>query len=397
MITRTITGRSTGTGQPLRITVEQGCIQAIEPGPNDETAWLSPGFVDLQVNGYCGCDLNGDLDDPDIVIALAHKVIATGTTTFVPTIVTASEEKIVGALGAIARARAASTLVARTIPFAHLEGPFISPEEGAVGAHQRECVRPPSLDEFARWQAACGDLVGMVTLSPHWENAAEFIRAIAGKGIRVSIGHTHATPDQIHAAARAGATLSTHLGNGIMGMLPRHPNPIWAQLADDRLTATFIADGYHLPADTLKAMVCSKRIDRSILVSDVVALGGMPPGIYYSAAVGGTVELSANGRVNSIHSGFLAGAARTLKDGIAWAAGSAVCELADAVKMATENPGRIVGHRGMLSIGAKADLVRFTMDVEQKNMQIENVLVEGVEKTDPHACHHQQLKGTGAS
>jgi N-acetylglucosamine-6-phosphate deacetylase len=387
MKSRTITGRSTSTGQPIRITVEQDRIQAIDPGPADETAWLSPGFIDLQINGYCGCDFNEELDDPDIVIALAHKVIATGTTTFFPTIITASEEKIVRALGTIARARRASPLVARTIPFAHIEGPFISPEDGAVGAHEREFVRPPSLDEFARWQAASGDLVGMVTLSPHWENSAEFIRSLAGKGIRVSIGHTHATPEQIHAAAGAGATLSTHLGNGIAGMLPRHPNPIWAQLADDRLTATFIADGHHLPADTLKAMVRAKGIERSILVSDVVALGGMLPGIY-DAAVGGAVELRTDGRVGSVYLGYLAGAALPLKDGIAWAACSAVCELGDAVRMATENPGRIVGHRGMLSVGAKADLVRFTMDMEQKRIQIETVLVEGVElaSEDRHAA-----------
>lgn len=387
MKTRTITGRSTSSGQPLRITVEQDRIQAIEPGPANETAWLSPGFIDLQINGYCGCDFNDEHDDPDVVIALAHKVIATGTTTFLPTIITASEEKIVSALGTIARARSASPLAAYTMPFVHVEGPFISPLDGAVGAHQREYVRPPSLDEFARWQAACGDLVGMVTLSPHWENAPEFIRALAGKGIRVSIGHTHASPEQIHAAAQAGATLSTHLGNGIAGMIPRHPNPIWTQLADDRLTATFIADGHHLPADTLKAMMRSKGIERCILISDVVALGGMQPGIF-EAAVGGEVELSADGRVSSVHSGFLAGAACPLRDGIAWAAGSAVCELKDAVKMATENPGRIVGNRGILSIGAKADLVRFTIDMEKKSMRIETVLVEGAEPAseDRHAA-----------
>ena len=273
MNSRIIAGRNTSSGQPLRITVEQGRIAAIEPGPADETAWLSHGFIDLQINGYSGCDFNGELDDPDIVISLAHKVIETGTTTFIPTVITASEEKIVRALRTIAEARRKSPLVAYTMPFVQLEGPFISPVDGAVGAHDREYVRPPSMDEFARWQAASGDLVGMVTLSPHWENAAEFIRALAGKGIRISIGHTHATPEQIHAAAQAGATLSTHLGNGIAGMLPRHPNPIWTQLADDRLTATFIADGHHLPADALKAMVRAKGIERSILISDAVGAG----------------------------------------------------------------------------------------------------------------------------
>src|ERR1039458_2090164 len=112
MKSRTITGRSTSTGQPLRITVEQDRIQSIGPGPADETAWLSPGFIDLQINGYCGCDFNDEHDDPDIVIALAHRVIAAGTTTFLPTIITASEEKIVRALGTIARARRANPLAA---------------------------------------------------------------------------------------------------------------------------------------------------------------------------------------------------------------------------------------------------------------------------------------------
>ncbi len=104
--------------------------------------------------------LTARLDDPDVVISLAHKVIATGTTTFIPTVITASEEKIVRALRTIAEARRKSPLVAYTMPFVQLEGPFISPVDGAVGAHDREYVRPPSLDEFARWQAASGDLVG---------------------------------------------------------------------------------------------------------------------------------------------------------------------------------------------------------------------------------------------
>ncbi len=183
---------------------------------------------------------------------------------------------------------------------------------------------------------------------------------------------------------QAGATLSTHLGNGIAGMLPRHPNPIWAQLADDRLTATFIADGHHLPADALKAMVRAKGIERSILISDAVALGGMQPGIY-DTAVGGAVELSADGRVGSVDSGYLAGAALPLKDGIAWAAGIGSLRTG---RRSENGHGKSRTNRwairGVLSIGAKADLVRFTMNIEKKSMQIENVLVEGVEMTDQH-------------
>lgn len=379
MSIRSITGRNALTGQCLKITVDGDRIATIAPGPPDESTWLAPGFIDLQVNGYGGCDLNGDTVDADLVISLVERLAATGVTTFLPTLITAPEANIVRALQAIAKARSASALAAHAIPFVHVEGPFLSPDDGAYGAHPREQIRPPDLAEFERWQAASGEVVGMITVSPHWQNAAEFIRALAGKGILIAIGHTNASPEQIHAAADAGATLSTHLGNGIASVLPRHPNPIWAQLADDRFTATFIADGYHLPADTLKSMLRAKTVARSIFISDSTSLAGMQPGAY-RAAIGGDVELHADGRLNMKGTNLLAGAALPLKDGVAQAASSGICTPAEAVRMATENPGRLVGNRGMLREGATADLVRFTIDRETKRMNMLTVLSEGAEQ-----------------
>jgi N-acetylglucosamine-6-phosphate deacetylase len=378
MTSRSITGRDALTGQPLRVAIESGRIQSVSPGPAGETAWLSAGFVDLQVNGYCGCDLNAEAIDTDVVLALTERLAAIGVTTFAPTIITASEDRIVQALSVITRAREVSARAAHAIPFVHVEGPFLSPEDGAHGAHPRQEVRPPSIAEFERWQAVSCGLVGMVTLSPHWENALAFIAAIAAKGIRVAIGHTHATPEQVHEAASAGATLSTHLGNGIAAVLPRHPNPIWAQLADDRLTASFIADGHHLPADTLKAMLSAKSVARSIFVSDVTALGGMSPGIYH-AAIGGDVELRADGSLRMVGRQSLAGAALPLKDGIANCVSSEICSLADAIRMTTGNPGRFAGGRGVLCPGTPADMVRFSLDTQQKRLTIDTVLIEGVE------------------
>ena len=145
------------------------------------------------------------------------------------------------------------------------------------------------------------------------KNTAEFVAALVAKRVLVSLGHTHASPEQIHSAAAAGASLSTHVGNGIAGVLPRHPNPIWAQLADDRLTATFIADGHHLPADTLKAMVRAKTIANSILVSDVTALAECAPGIYHSS-IGGEVELHADGSLR-MAGNQLSGGRRTAFEG----------------------------------------------------------------------------------
>jgi len=380
MKTQSITGRDPHSGQPLKVTFEEGRIRAIDSGPADERAWLSPGFIDLQVNGYLGSDVNSNAVDRDVVVALTQKMLATGVTTYLPTIVTASESRIVASLRAIAEARRTDPLVAHAIPYAHVEGPHISPEDGARGAHAREYVRPPSVAEFDRWQQACGDLVGMVTLSPHWDGALEYISALAGKEIVVSIGHSDATPAQIHAAADAGATLSTHLGNGLKSPLPRHPNLLWTQLAEDRLTACFIADGHHLPADTLKAMLRAKGIERSILVSDTVSLGGMPAGIYDADMLGGRVEVTADECVRSATGGrFLAGAYRVLPDGVAHVAGMDGFTLSDAVRMATENPGRFVGGRGCLRVGADADLVRFAWEPGTTKLRIDTVLVQGDE------------------
>jgi N-acetylglucosamine-6-phosphate deacetylase len=192
--------------------------------------------------------------------------------------------------------------------------------------------------------------------------------------VHVSLGHTDATPEQIHKAVDAGARLSTHLANGTPSTLPRHPNVVWAQLAEDRLTATMIADGRHLPADTLKAMVRAKGVDRSILVSDAVALAGMPPGIY-ETPVGRRVELQESGRLSLVGTDYLAGAVLPLKDGVAGASKMMGGALRDAVRMATENSGRFAGGRGVLRVGERADLVRFTMEAAGSGLRIKTVVV----------------------
>ena len=375
---QTIRGRSPQSGRVLEVIVEDGLVQAIREVRGENEAWLTSGLIDLQVNGYGGDDVNRENPDPDTIVSLTEKIIATGVTTYLPTVITASEAKITAALCAVAEARRSSKLVAHTVPYVHVEGPHLSPSDGPRGAHPLEQIRPPNLDEFNRWQTASGGLVGMVTLSPHFEGAAEYIAAMARKGVHVAIGHTDATPDQIHGAMDAGATLSTHLGNGSAALIPRHANVLWPQLADDRLTATLIADGHHLPNDMLKTMIRAKGVARSILVSDAVALAGMPPG-QYETPVGGSVELNADGRLSLAGTEFLAGAALPLKDGVARAACFAGVSLSESLQMATRNPGRFTGGRGVLRVGAPADLIRFTLDREQATLQIETMMVKGRE------------------
>ena len=371
-----ITGRDPQTGRSIEVSIRDGVIAAIVDASSEDSAWLSPGLVDLQINGYLGLDLNADDLTPDTVIDLARRVLSTGVTTFLPTIITASEEKIIACLRAIAAARQINATVRHMIPGVHVEGPHLSPNDGSRGAHPREHIRPPSVAEFDRWQRASGDLVRLVTISPHFEEALHYIAALHARGVLVSIGHTHASPEQIRAAINAGATLSTHLGNAVADPLPRHPNLLWTQLADDHLTAMFIADGHHLPDDTLKVMLRAKGLERSILVSDVVALGGMPPGLY-ETPVGGLVELTPDGRLSLPGTRFLAGSVAPLKDGVGHLAATQL-SLSEALRLATRNPARLLGRAGELKVGAPADLIRFCWDAGSE-IKIETALVQGGE------------------
>ncbi len=372
-------GRDPSSGNLITVDCEDDRITRVEScaaaRPADSETWLCHGLVDLQVNGYRGNDLNADDLDIGTVRSLARSLLATGVTAFAPTLITASEQKLLRNLKVIADARRTDPLLLHMIPFVHVEGPHIDPADGPRGAHPVEHVRPPDISEFLRWQEASGDLVGMVTLSPHHPEALPYIRALAKHGVNVSIGHTNATGDQIRCAVDAGARFCTHLGNGISQQLPRHPNPIWSQLADDRLTATFIADGHHLPNDALIAMLRAKTQSRSILISDLVAVAGSPPG-RYSAPIGTSVDLEAEGRLRISGTDYLAGATSPLKNCVARVASHTGFSLGDAICMATANPGRLA-HRGVLTSGKPADLIRFRWEHGASTLQIEEVIVKG--------------------
>lgn len=371
-----ISGKNPHTGESLTVRHEHGVIREIVPGPESETRWLGPGLIDIQVNGYEGWDLNTGTFDAHTVLQLAQAMQRVGVSTFLPTLITASEHCIINGLQVIRQAREADPVVAHMIPYVHIEGPSLSSEPGPRGAHPGDQIRPPDLEEFLRWQKASGGLIGMLTISPHWDNSAAFIAALCATGIHVAIGHTHASVEQIRAAVDAGARLSTHLGNGAHGNLRRHPNYLWTQLAEDRLCASFIADGHHLPVDTLKVMLRAKGPERSILVSDTAALGGMPVGVY-EHPIGGKVSVSADGRLGVAGTEFLAGAALPLVKDITHVIDHLGLDLGSALKMATENPGRFVGGRGVIEVGAAADLMRFVWQGASHPIEIDKLLIAG--------------------
>jgi N-acetylglucosamine-6-phosphate deacetylase len=372
-------GRLVGSGRAVQVGMVDGRVTSVVETPGAARCWVAPGFVDLQVNGYGGLDFNSDDLDAGQVTELVARQWGQGVTCFCPTLVSASEERITGALAVIAEARRADPLVRHAIPCVHVEGPYLSPEDGPRGAHDVAALRPPDPAELERWQRAGDGLVGIVTLAPELPGAVPYVRAASSLGVIVAVGHTAAKAEQIVAAVDAGARLSTHLGNGCHLMVPRHPNHLWAQLSEDRLQASFIADGHHLPAATLTAMVRAKGVDRSVLVSDSVALAGSAPGNYRDVSVGKDVTLSHDGRLSLTGTSMLAGSVRSLPDCLAWIVTHTDVGLTAAIRMASSNPSRLLGlaDRGEVRVGASADLTIFELDDKTEEFRLEATVVAG--------------------
>ena len=264
-----------------------------------------------------------------------ERMRSTGVTRCLPTLITSSFEDFSTSARVLAGVRDPA------IAGIHMEGPYISPVDGARGAHPREHVRPASLDDFERRQDACDGRIRLVTLAPEVPGAIELIEHLVNSGVRVAIGHTAADPPDIAAAIRAGATMATHLGNGCAQMLPRHPNPIWELLAADEVLVSVIVDGHHLPGSTVKAMVRANGEDRTILVTDAIAAAGCAPGRF---ALGGVeCELREDGRVGLPGSPYLAGSALTLDRAIANTVRFTGLSIAQAVKMASTIPADYLG------------------------------------------------------
>jgi N-acetylglucosamine-6-phosphate deacetylase len=293
-----------------------------------------PGFFDLQVNGFAGVDFNDPGVSGEAIAEALERQRATGVTRCLPTLITSPLEEFT----ACARAVTASRHPA--VAGIHMEGPYISPEDGARGAHRRAHVVSASIDDFNRRQDVCRGDIRLVTLAPEVPGAIELIEHLVDEGVRVAVGHTAASPAQIGDAVKAGATLATHLGNGCAQMLPRHPNVIWELLAADEIHASLIVDGHHLPPSTVKAMMRAKGVARTILVTDAIAAAGRAPGTFAIGEV--TCELSDDGRVSLPGTPYLAGSALTMDKAVQNSVRFAGVTLEEAAAMASSNPARFI-------------------------------------------------------
>jgi N-acetylglucosamine-6-phosphate deacetylase len=325
-----------------------------------DAAFVSPGFIDLQVNGGFGVEVG---DDPEAIRVLARRLPETGVTAFLPTIVTAPTGFYPRALAAFEAAKDAPG--ARPLGL-HMEGPFLAPARH--GAHRRELIEhadPDLIDLFLGSEA-----VRLVTLAPERPGALEMIRRLTGRGILVSLGHTDAMYEQLVAGIDAGARMATHLYNAMSPFGHRAPGAIGAALADDRVTVGLIADGIHSHPASVKIALTAKHRSHVALVTDMMAAAGMPPGCY---ALGGQMVI-VDGTSARLSDGTLAGSLLTMDKAVRNIVEWADVTCANALSLASEVPARLLGlmHIGRIHEGADADLVLL-----DANLQVQATIIRG--------------------
>ena len=376
-----INGWLVGLKQHVEIEMADGVFSTItkvkESSLNHQDVCIAPPLIDIQVNGFAGYDLNSDDVKTADVCQMVKSLWKTGTGFCCPTVVTGSNQRMSKSIQVITAALKDPT-INRSIIGIHVEGPYISPQDGPRGAHPKEHVRQPNWDEFQRWQDIAEGQIKILTLAPETEGAITLIEKLRESGVVVAIGHTGAEHQQIQDAIQAGATMSTHLGNGAHAQIRRHPNYIWDQLAADELHASFIVDGHHLPPSVVKSMFRAKGLERVILVSDAVHLAGLEPGRYQFGSQ--DIELTSNQSVRLYDTDYLAGSAIELARGVENSVKFAEISLDQAFRLATVQPAGVLGldnQIGSIQVGRNADYITFQWDKLGYKIKVLSTVIDG--------------------
>lgn len=347
----------------VNISTKNGKISGINrllQGDKKSKIYVAPGLIDVQINGYMGVDFSG----PDLTVEGVRKATKAlwkaGVTTYFPTIITSDFKRMKRNFAILAEAQN-DPEIGVSIPGFHLEGPYISPLPGFRGAHLEKYIKNPDWEEFQELQKAANNGIKLITLAPELEGAIPFIRNCVANGIIVALGHHNGSAQDIERAIDAGAKMATHLGNGCANEINRHHNPLWPQLADDRITPSIIADGFHLTKEEVRSFYKVKGPEKTILVSDALDLAGLPPGEYTRGER--TLLLTPN-VVKLPEENVLAGAASPISACVGVIMDYTQCTLNDAIQMASTNPAMMfsLNELGEIGQGKRADLILFTLD-----------------------------------
>ena len=376
-----IRGKDPGTESLMDVLVENGKVIQVSPYQKGSSLYdfggkdlyLCSGFFDPQVNGFAGVDFNSPSLSPEGFHRAALSLASTGITRFLPTLITSSHEKMVRRLRIIRDGLRKDPLLQKMCLGIHLEGPYISPEEGPRGVHPREFIRLPQWEEVKRFQEACEGRIRCVTLAPEVKGAIPFIRKAVAHGMIIGIGHTDASEEVLEEAVGAGARLSCHLGNAPSPLLPRHRNLIDKQLAIDQLMASIITDGIHLPPDVVSDYVRAKGVDRIVLTTDSMAGAAVPPGRYTLGDL--EAEVSSDREARLTGTSRLAGSTLTMDRAITNVIRFAGIDLSSAIHMAAKNAQKLFPEVGRdIAPGHSADLVLFEY---RRELVVRSTWIEG--------------------
>jgi len=362
--------------KPVFIKIANGRFVEIQHSEADigtSKIYIAPGLIDVQINGYMGVDFSGEDLTLNGIRKATRELWKEGVTTFFPTLITNEHNALKENFTILAQALD-DPEIGLSIPGFHLEGPYISPVKGFRGAHLEKYIRKPDWQEFLEYQNAAKKGIKLITVAPEVAGAIPFIRKCVENGVLVSLGHHNGSAENIRKAIDAGASMSTHLGNGCANMINRHHNPLWPQLADDRLTPSIIADGYHLTKEEIQSFYKVKGPGNIILVSDALDLAGLPPGEYIR---GERKVLLTPNVVKFPAENVLAGAASPIRVCVSNMMQFTQCSLKDAIQMASTNPAQLFGldDIGEIKQGKRADLILFT--IEEGNIVIQKTIVAG--------------------
>jgi len=301
---------------------------------------MLPGLVDLQVNGYRGVDFSGAELTRENCAWACLELLNAGTTAFLPTLVTSSADIYERNLPILASVIDAEEFHGRLLGI-HLEGPFISSQDGARGAHDAKWVRKPDVAYLEKLIHFADGKVRLITIAADQDGAEDLARCAVRHGIAVALGHHMANEQDLERLVAVGAKALTHLGNGVPALLSRHQNPVWVGLANDDLSATVIADGHHLPPSMLTTILRTKGPQRAIIISDASPLAGLPPGEYWS--MGAQVRLEESGRLHNPVTGYMAGSSATILACANHLVSLGLAGFNELVTMFLYNPLRLLG------------------------------------------------------
>lgn len=332
-----------------------------------------PGLVDMHIHGINGYDtMDAEMKS---IEEMSKNLAALGVTSFLATTVTAPLHRIEAALKNIKDCLKRKLSGARLIG-AYVEGPYINDEY--KGAHPSQFIREIDLDELQRLVEYAGEAVVVVTIAPEKPNAQKAIEYLTSKNIRVTLGHTNATFSQAKDAFDAGASIVTHLFNGMRGLNHREPGIVGAALTDERAKVELICDLIHLAPPIFQITHKSKGKENVVLITDCIVAGGLEDGQYRL----GELDIFVENGVSRLKNGTLAGSTLKLLNAVKNMSLHAKIPFEDALAMATINPARTIGKEdfiGSIEAGKKADIVALNDSFEPVFVMVGGKIV--VDKT----------------